>query len=57
MGSKKTFEAPKNPQKCTICAPKNVKKFFFKKPEFCDLAENWGWFPKWLGSIGYLQTP
>ena len=23
------------------------KSIVFKKPEFCDLTEHWGWFPQW----------
>ena len=36
---------------------KMYKMIYFKKLEFHDLAAHWGWFPKWLGSAGYHQTP
>ena len=26
---------------------KMKKMIFFKKPEFSDLTEHWGWFPQW----------
>ena len=46
----KFIRAPKNPKECNFWDPKYIKKYFFKKPEFYDLAEHWGWFPRWLGS-------
>ena len=52
--AKQKFRTPKNlfwplkMNKKVIFGPLKMEKMiFFKKPEFCDLTEHWGWFPQW----------
>ena len=56
-GQKNSLGPPKTLKNGLFELQKMRKMIFFKKPDFWDLTEHWGWFPKWLWSTGYLQTP